>query len=102
MLNAYYASMPDRFWEQYRDTSNTKQKKFVDELREYLLEMYHSNLTMFIEDVLRRDKYEDEEFWTTIAESGKDPQEFADEVMADYYQEHRQRNVITTLNSGNP
>lgn len=93
MLNSYYASMPDRFWEQYRNTSKTKQKKFVDDLRSYLLETYHCNLTMFIEEVCARNEYEDEDFWAMIAESEKDPHEFADEMFATHDQQHRQRTV---------
>lgn len=93
MLNSYYASMPDRLWEQYRNTSRLKQKKFVDDLRAYLLDTYHCNFTMFVEEICVGEDYKDEDLWNMLAESGKDPYALADEVFADYYQEHRQRTV---------
>lgn len=88
--------MPDRLWEQYRDTSKTKRIKFVDTLRSYLLETYHCNLTMFIEDICQSEEYQDEDFWSMISEQDTDPREFADDIFADYEQGHRQR----TVNSG--
>jgi hypothetical protein len=90
--------MPDRLWEQYRNTSKTKQKKFVDDLRGYLLETYHCNFTMFIEDICPQ-SYADEDVWSSLAESGDSPIEFADNMFSDYDQEHRQR-FLNVLSSG--
>lgn len=92
-MNAYYASIPDRLWEQYRNrTQESRRKKFFDDLRAYLLEQYHCNFTMFVEDVCDGAECQDEDFWMMVSEES-DPKEFADDMFHHYNQAHRQRTV---------
>lgn len=85
--------MPDRIWESLSDTRKTKRKNMLNEIRSYLLEQYHCNLTMFVEEILQNCDYENEEFWDTLVENDIDPKDFIDDAFADSYQEHRQRTI---------
>ena len=53
---------------------------------------------MFIEDICPQ-SYADEDVWSSLAESGDSPIEFADNMFSDYDQEHRQR-FLNVLSSG--
>jgi len=87
MINSYYKSEPDRFWEQLRE--DKAHAEFFDECREYLLEEYGCNLTQFVE--VCTPPCDTIEFWKELAESDVDPREAIDDIAQDEQGSKQQR-----------
>lgn len=87
-LNSYYRSEPDPLWERFKEDSKGH-SEFFDDIRDYLLEEHSSNFTQFIE--LCSSPYDSPEFWTDMAESGRDVRQVIDGIFQDEQMGRQQR-----------
>jgi hypothetical protein len=97
MINTYYRSEKDPLWEQYRDQSKTKtQREFFDKAREYCLQMYSCNLTLFIRTQCIYHPYDTDDYWMEVSES-ENPEAVIDDIFYKWQQWRQQAAINGSL-----
>ena len=96
-LNSYYRSEPDQLWDRFKE-QDKGHAEFYDDVRDYLLEEHSSNFTQFIQQC--SSPYDTVDFWSDLAESGRDPKRIVDDVFQDVQAERQQHYIEDVVIAG--